>query len=129
MYSTSPANLQWEIWMFGPNGWRAPVDECGSFGSCEDAERMGSRLRDWLHLGVQHENLLDNAADEYDRVSLLTMREFLHQSRIDPAAVTVAAVRRGAVSDNAVTCPDVRADAGHAVRGPFGAVDVRARRQ
>lgn len=78
----SPCGL-WEIWVVGPDRYYEPVSECGPFRSERDALEAGSRLRDWLHLGVWSDAL---PAD------LLAAREGLRALGVDPARCEVWAV-------------------------------------
>jgi hypothetical protein len=115
--SDQDASCQWEIWVFGPNGFRMPVVECGLHGSRETAERQAGRLWDWLHWGRWDDNLGDFAADREEVAQILLLREVLHERAIDPKAVMVSEVPAG-VGDHQARPRSWRADAGQAARGP-----------
>lgn len=91
----------WEIWVFAKPDFSEPVQECGSFrasehswratvaeaerGAEDEAVRMASRLRNWLHLGVWSDHL---------HPDLYQAREGLRALGIDPARVMVSACKR-----------------------------------
>ncbi len=99
----------WEIWLFAPGGTSLEVRECGAYGPRERAaaDRMASRLRDWLGVRVCSENLFDRCgwdsppgdrqAERDDRLALLGLPDALHALGLDPARVRVAVVPYGSV--------------------------------
>ena len=104
---------QYEIWLYHRPGYHEPVQACGLFGSREDARRVGSALRMWLHLGVWARYVFDallppdsdpDSDAGRDRADLLGLPDHLARLGCDPARVLVTVPLFGAAHDNEAAC-------------------------
>ena len=82
---TSPVPLRHlrEIWVFGPNGYREVVGECGTL-HADRADALAAALRRWLRLDVFDRDALPD--------DLLQFPSFLKCLGVDPRRCRVRAL-------------------------------------
>jgi hypothetical protein len=137
--SSQVAPDSFEIWLWALGGHAWHVEECGSFGLEDHAERVAGLVNDWLHYGRWPAELTAEMPEENDRISLFALPDVLKSQGIDPTLVSVEAgpsddldtkYCSGGPGETATWAnPAVRPDAGSVPRGPHEVVRVKAKRR
>jgi hypothetical protein len=87
MVSATQTVQQYELWLIVPGQYSEPLGDCGLYESQQEAERVASVVRNWLHIGVWC-SILDYLDPEAQDALLFVRRGFAAMG-IDLASVAV----------------------------------------